>query len=258
MILAADNLHALNPTVAQALKKLDAEPIQTLALRCEEAGARWIDLNPGYLPPRHEDRMTFMVEAVQQVTSMRLILDSPHARILAKGLAVCRDRPILNAVTLEKQKVEEILPLAAQYKTQLIVLLLDEKSISPARMEEKIAIALELRDFAVTAGTAAEDLIFDPLLANLGWQDAFFQVSETIKTVRMLASGAIFQECAKTMVGLSNLRSGLKKYYPSEVEQVCLGLLGGAGLHCVLANALEPKLQRTWRLINQMSQGEES
>lgn len=58
-------------------------------------------------------------------TTMRLILDSPHARVLAEGLAVCRDKPILNALTLEKQKVEEIPPLAAQYKTQLIVLLLD-------------------------------------------------------------------------------------------------------------------------------------
>ena len=32
-----------------------------------------------------------------------------HARVLAGGLAVSRDKPILNAVTLEEEKLEEIL-----------------------------------------------------------------------------------------------------------------------------------------------------
>ena len=69
MIVAADNLHALNPVVAAALKDLAPGPLQELARRCEQAGAKILDLNPGYLPARHEDRMAFMVEAVQQVTS---------------------------------------------------------------------------------------------------------------------------------------------------------------------------------------------
>ena len=204
-MLAADNLHALNPIVSEALKDLNAGPLQDLAVRCEQSGARWIDLNPGFLSKRYEDRMTFMVEAVQQVTSMGIILDSPHARILAKGLEVCANQPILNGLTLESHRIQEILPLAVEYKTRLVVLLLDENSISPPRMEEKIALALQLRELALDAGMAADDLIFDPLLPNLSWHEAFLQISETIKAVRMLAGGALFNEPAKTIVGLSNL-----------------------------------------------------
>jgi len=256
MLLAADNLHALNPVVSEALRELNASPLQDLAVRCEQAGARWIDLNPGFLSPRYEDRMTFMVEAVQEVTTMGIVLDSPHARILAKGLEVCSKQPILNGLTLERHRIQEILPLAVRYKTQLVVLLLDENSVSPTRMEEKIALALQLRGLALEAGMAPDDLIFDPLLPNLSWHEAYFQISETIKTVRMLAGGAVFNEPARTIVGLSNLRSGLRKYYSSHLEQVCLGLLGGAELQFILADALDEELIQTWRLINQMSQSQ--
>jgi len=38
MRLAADNLHALNPVVADALRNLDPGPLQELARRCELPG----------------------------------------------------------------------------------------------------------------------------------------------------------------------------------------------------------------------------
>ncbi len=128
MILAADNLHALNPVVSEALKRLDPHPIQELARRCALRGVEFIDINPGYLSRRHEDRMAFMVEAVQEATSLRLILDSPNPRLLALGLAVCRDKPLLNALSLEPHKLQEILPLALEHGTPLVLLLMDQRS----------------------------------------------------------------------------------------------------------------------------------
>ncbi|MCK8602159.1 dihydropteroate synthase [Desulfoferrobacter suflitae] len=197
--------------------------------------------------------MAFMVEATQEATSMGMILDSPHARILARGLELCSKPPVLNGLTLEDHRIAEILPLAVQHKTQLIVLLLDENSVSPAGMEEKLALAIQLRQIALEAGMEPDDLIFDPLLPNLSWHDAHLRVSEAVKTVRMLASGAIFQEPVRTIIGLSNLRSGLKKYYSSHLEQVCLAMFAGAELEWVLADALDDELVQTWRLINQIS-----
>ena len=132
LIIAADNLQVLNPAVARALQNLDPHPLQELARRCEQAGAQILDLNPGYLSPRQEDRMAFMVEAVQQVTRLRLMLDSPSARVLARGLAACEQPPILNACTLEAEKLREILPLAAAHQTDLVLLLLDSRSFPAA------------------------------------------------------------------------------------------------------------------------------
>jgi len=175
MLVAADNLHAANPSVAQALKDLDPLPLQEIARRCQRAGAGLLDLNPGYLSKRHEDRMAFMVEAIQEVSDLPLMLDSPNPSVLRKGLPACRTRPILNALTLERQKLEEILPLAVEYDTNLVLLLLDGRSFSPPTLDEKIALATELRGHCLAAGLEDHHLILDPFLPNLRWPDARFR-----------------------------------------------------------------------------------
>ena len=252
LIVAADNLHALNPAVAQALHDLNPRPLQELARRCEQAGAYWLDINPGFLPPRRYDRMAFMVEAVQQVTRLRLILDSPNAAVLARALAVVQEPPILNALTLEEEKLRAILPLAATHQTDLVLLLLDARSQPVASLEGKITLALELREHALAAGVQDEQLIFDPVLPNLTWPDAWEQVGEVIKTVRLLNGGEVWEKPARTMAGLSNLRSGLRHTYPLRVEEAVLSLLAGAGLEMALVDVLQPGLMETVRIINQV------
>lgn len=245
MKVVADNLNALNPVVSEALKKLDPKPLQALALQCTQARADFIDINPGYLSKTQEDRVVFMVEAVRAVSSLGLILDSPNPRVLAKGLAACGGKAILNALTLEKKKLEEILPLAVQYQSPLILLLLDERSMPASSLEGKIALAIELRERALKAGLGEELLIFDPLLPHHSWPGAFSQVKAAIEIIRLLASGALFNQAAQTMVGLSNLYSGQRKTGALSLEETCLSLLAGAGLSHVLVNVLRPEL-RTW------------
>lgn len=239
----------MNPIVADALKRLDPEPIKTLAVQCEAAGATWLDLNPGFLSSRHQDRMAFMVETVQQTTSARILLDSPHPWILAAGLAVCKGRPAINALTLDKEKLSVIPRLAADHGAELVILLAGERGYTPSRMEEKIALALELREHAGRAGLKDEDLIFDPVLPSLSWEDALSQIAEGVKVVRALSSGSILSVPARTMAGLSNLRSGMRKRILPLVDQTCLALLAGAGLELILVDALDPTVSETLRLI---------
>lgn len=253
MFLVADNLHGLNPIVADAMNRLDPDPIERLARQFEHSGSQFIDINPGYLSKSREDRMTFLVEAVQRAVPLRLVLDSPDPRILARGLSVCRDKPLLNALSLEEGKLNGTLPMAVENKTELVILLMDECSFAPPTLDEKLALAIELRDRAVSAGMAADDLIFDPVLPNLSWDDAFFRIRESVRTVRLLASGALFQEPTRTIAGLSNLRSGMKGLYPAALELTCLDLLAGAGLTFALANALNPEIVERVREISRMT-----
>jgi 5-methyltetrahydrofolate corrinoid/iron sulfur protein methyltransferase len=252
LIVAADNLNVVNPVVAAALKNLDAAPLQELARRLEAAGAQILDINPGFLSAKHEDRLVFMVEAVQQVSQLRLMLDSPNHRVLAKGLAACDQPPILDALTLEPEKLREILPLAAAHDADLVLLLLDERSFPPPSLEGKVSVAMQLRDAALAAGLKEERLIFDPVLPNLSWPDAWAQVGEIVKLVRLLAEGSLFQTSGRTLLGLSNLRSGLRQTYPNKIDEACLYLLAGAGLTYVLADVLQPGLMESFRFINQV------
>jgi 5-methyltetrahydrofolate corrinoid/iron sulfur protein methyltransferase len=104
----------------------------------------------------------------------------------------------------------------------------------------------------VSALLSHEDLIFDPVLPNLSWSDAFSRFAEDIKTVRLLASGAVFQEPCRTMVGLGNLRSGAAQRFPAALEKTCLGLLAGAGLTLALVDVFRPDLMAEFHRINQM------
>jgi 5-methyltetrahydrofolate corrinoid/iron sulfur protein methyltransferase len=235
------------------MRTVNPIPIQELARECEKRGATLIDINPGYLSRRNEDRMEFLVEAVQEVTSARLVLDSPKARILERGLHACRHSPVLNALSLEHEKLNEILPLAAQHGTGLVLLLMDEKSVTPRTVEEKVALALELRERALGAGVKEDNLIFDPVLPNLSWDEAFYRISECVRTVRLMASGAVFQVPVQTMVGLSNLRSGHWSQHPALIDQTALSALAGAGLSICLANALNSDLMDVFSLASRMS-----
>jgi len=251
MIVIADNLNALNPVVSRAMDKLDPRPIQELALQCEKAGADYIDINPGYLPKKREDRMLFLVEAVQEVSNIGIILDSPNPGVLAKGLKACRGKPIINALTLEELKIREILPLAVEYQSPLVLLLLDDRSRPPNTLEEKIVLAVELREKAVGAGIPEDRLIFDPLMPHFSWPDASAHLQADLDFIRLACSGALFNEPAKTVIGLSNFYSGHEGEEVYKKERTCLTLLAGSGLGHVLLNLFRSELMGELVRINQ-------
>ncbi len=238
--LVADNIHGLNPIVADAMERLDPAPIRSLVAQCERVGADFIDVNPGYLSRRKLDRMAFLTETVEEATTAGLILDSPNPVILKAGLDACTRIPILNALSMEETKIREILPLAKEHGTRLVLLLMDDRSFTPPTVEEKLALAIELQDAAVKGGINPHDLIFDPVLPSLSWDDAYARVAADLKTIRLIATGAIFQEPADTMIGLSNLRSGMRRNVPFALEETCLNLLAGAGVRYLLADVLQP------------------
>lgn len=252
MIFGADNLHGLNPVVSSAMSKLDPKPIVALVTQIEKSGAKMIDINPGHLPKKSEDRMRFLVEIVQEATSVKLILDSPNPRLIEIGLSVCRERPLINCISLEKAKLEGILPLAVNFGCDLVILLMDEFSFSPPRVEEKISLALQVSDLCAAAGLPLEKLIFDPVLPNLSWDDCWHRIGEAVKTIRLLATGAVFDLPVRTMIGLSNLRSGSRKYHPVDIDLNCLAMLCGAGLEYALVDVFEPKIVRLIEFMNNM------
>ena len=239
MILVADNIQPMNQRVARALAERDPLPLQDLARRCSAAGAAWIDVNPGFLPSRLLDTFAFAVEAIQQVSDARLVLDSAQVEALELGLAACRQPPVLNALTLGPERLEGVLSMASQGTLDLIVLLLDADGHAPARLEDKSALAVELHARARAAGIPTSAMIFDPLLPPLAWPDGLEHAHTTIETVRLLASGDLLGEPVRTLVGFSNLGSGGSHRRSSGLEKELLAGLKGAGLSHILADALD-------------------
>jgi len=252
MIIAADNLNPMNLNIASAISEKDPEILQNTTRQCSSLGSDLLDINPGYLSAMKTDRIAFMVETVQEVTDCRLILDSAQPEVLKMGLSVCKLKPVISALTLEPKKIDEILPLALEADTDLVILLLDEKSICPSSMEEKLSIALEIWQKAKEAGMSTEKLIFDPVVPNISWPDAWENLRASVRTIRMLADGSLLGEPVKTMAGISNFLSGQRKYNSPEVEQTILSVLGGAGLSVSLMDVTNKALMDSCEYIKRM------
>ena len=96
MLLLADNLHIMNPSVAKALQARDSLPLKRIAERCKEANAYAMDINLGPLRHHAAEIMTFVIETVQEIFRGKLVLDSVQPEVLAAGIEACKTPPIIN------------------------------------------------------------------------------------------------------------------------------------------------------------------
>lgn len=252
MIIAADNLRVTQPPIAKAIEQMDPAPIAAMARRCVDAGADWIDINPGPLTRDPAGRMTFLVETVSAVTSLPLMLDTVNPAAMAAGLAAGRsNRIILNGFSLEPAKLAHILPLARQYGCEIVGYLLTPDSQVPVAEEECIAVAVELYSAFQTAGLANAQLIIDPVVAPLIWADGPRHNRHLLTLLRTLPDLLGFP--VRTIAGLSNLTAGRM---PGKIKQAMqrtyLPMLAVAGLNIILLDIDHPDTIQTARTCTQL------
>ncbi len=244
MIIVADNLHVINPVVAEALAKMDPVPIRDLVVCCLEAGAQAIDINSGPLTKDPEKYFAFLVETVQAATSLPLLLDTTNPHALEAGLTVCRRPAIINGFSLEPAKLDKILPLAVQFDVDIIGYLLGPNSEVPIDEEEMMAMAVSLFESYSTTGLGPERLIIDPVIAPLTWENGIRHNQAVLSLVKNLPD--LLGVPVRTIAGVSNLASGPAPMARKiEVEQAYLPMLASAGLDMALLNIFHEATVRT-------------
>lgn len=249
MMIVADNLHVMQPVFAGALERLDPEPVRELVSDCLKRGAEALDLNPGPLPRRPEERMVFLIETVQAMTDVPLVLDTVNADAMAAGLEVCRGRCIINGFSLEPAKLDRLLPLAGQYDADLIGYLLDPSSRVPADEAEMMAVAVDLFGAYTEAGLDPSRLIIDPVVAPLAWQDGGRHNRAVLTVIGALSD--LLGVPVRTIAGISNLASGpVPVTRKIELERVFLPMLAAAGLDMALINVQHTATVETVSVCN--------
>jgi 5-methyltetrahydrofolate corrinoid/iron sulfur protein methyltransferase len=238
MIVVADNLRITLPAVSRAVERMDPEPIRQLATACRDAGARAIDINSGPLSNRPEEKMTFLVNTVQEAVDLPIVLDTANPRAMAAGLAACRRPVTINGVSLEPQKLERILPLARQYDCDVIAYLLGPDGHVPVdaagRMENAVALFNQLQ----TTGISPARIIIDPVVAPLAWQDGNRQNMAVLEVIRTLPD--LLGAPVRTIAGLSNLTTAAPDLEARcRYQKVFLPMLAAAGLDTILMNVLD-------------------
>ncbi|HEY4717150.1 MAG TPA: homocysteine S-methyltransferase family protein [bacterium] len=203
--------------------------VREQAQKQEEKGAHVLDVNISASLVDEKEMMEKAILAVNAVSSCPVMIDSPNRDVVESGLKAVDGKPIINSVTGEKQKMEEIFPLVKKYGTAVIGLTLDERGI-PANVKKRLSIAELILKEAEKYGVNGENILIDPLSLTAGARDV--NPMDTIEAIRALKKMGI-----NTILGVSNVSFGMPKR--SFINSAFLSMAIGAGLDVAIINPLD-------------------
>ena len=224
----------INPTGRKAFSaELQAGDLSRVTRDAEaqsKAGARVLDVNVGAASVDEVALLPQAVQLVQQTVDLPVSIDSANPDAIAAALKVAQGRALINSVNGEKEKLDAILPLVAEYNTAVIALCMDDDGIS-ATPEARLKVAEAILTAAQAHGIAAEDILFDPLVMAVSADHNAAIV--TIKTAQLIRSEL---GCNMT-AGASNGSHGMPER--DLLNTVMLALLAQAGVNAPIANPLK-------------------
>lgn len=205
MIIIGERINSTKKSIAKAVLDRDAVFIQEEARKQTEAGASFLDANCGTLPAEDEPAaLEWLVETIQAVTHLPLCIDSPSPAALARGLAVhCNGKPLINSISGENERYNQVLPLVKQYAAAVVVLGMDDRGI-PNNYNWSTEVSIKLINRLLAEGITLDDIYFDPLLRSVATSgDAVVETLRVMDTISKQFPG-IHITC-----GLSNVSHGL-------------------------------------------------
>ena len=108
------------------------------------AGADVLDVNAGIPLVDEAELLATMLQTVQDTADIPICIDSSVIEALEAGLAVYEGKALVNSVTGEDDRLEEILPLVAKHGAAVIGLANDETGI-PETPQQRLEIATQDR-----------------------------------------------------------------------------------------------------------------
>jgi len=205
MLIIGEKLNSAIPSVRQIIKERNTAAVQDLALKQVEAGAEYLDLNTAQC--NEVEDMEWLVRTVQEVTDVPLCIDSTSAAAIKKGLETVKgdkSRVMINSISMEKNRIEGVLPLVLEYNCPVIGLTVDDNGI-PKTAEERIKITDRLVEILSKNNYDLTHLYIDPLVLPLAVNHTnatmFFQCLADIKRLFNV----------KTVSGLSNISFNMPK-----------------------------------------------
>jgi len=231
--IIGERINMTRKKIKEKVWERDADFIMLEARKQTEAGATHIDVNAGGDPAKEVDDMRWLTEVVSKATKLPLVFDSANSLALEEGLKLCnRPGTIINSITGEKKRIEDILPLVKKYKTGVIALTMDDSAM-PEDYEGRMRITRNLAKIIQEEGVPLDKVYFDhlvrPASTNPGQARFIFDA--------IMATKREFSE-AHIALGLSNISFGLP--LRNNLNKVFLAMLMAVGCDGVIIDPCEP------------------
>jgi len=250
MLIIGENIQIISTLVKNAVETREAKPLQDLAKKQVEMGAGMIDLNIGRRKKDGHEVMPWLVDIMHEaVPGTGLSLDTTNATAVEAGLKRCKElgvEAMINSASAEPERLESMVPLAAEYDCKIIALTMAANI--PASADGRVELAMNvIVPKAMELGIPMERLYLDPLAMTVnGMQD---HAMETINAVRMFKM--MLDPPPMTTIGLSNVSNTTPHEGRSLLNRIFLAMLMGAGLDSAIADPLDEKQNEMIRIIEQ-------
>lgn len=237
VVCIAENINIMSNIIGPAIKERNAGPIQDMASALAANGADYLDLNLGPAKKGGDEMMDWLVKTVQDVTDLPLSLDTTNPVAMEAGLKAAKcEKPLINSVSLQAERLETGLPVAVEYNADIIGLLWGKDGM-PRDANERAVMAVDFIYKANEAGIETGRILIDPIITPICGD--INQVLAALEFMGMLKE--IMPE-AKSIVGLSNVSNGVPNNLRVYLNRTYLMMLMKNNIYSVIMNGFDEEL----------------
>jgi 5-methyltetrahydrofolate--homocysteine methyltransferase len=237
MIIIGELINGTRKRIKQAIAERDADYIAGLAKKQAEAGAAFIDVNPGTVGAKEVEDAVWLVKTAQAATDQPLCFDTPNPAAMAAALEAYEGSavPMINSISLESERREEMLPLVKAAGCNVIGLSLSDAGM-PTQAGDRERAALPLMDLLMDeAGLPPERIFVDPIITPVSTSpEAVGLICAAIRAIKGHSPQA------HVTSGLSNISFGL----PNRrlLNRVAVTLFMQAGMDSAVLDPLDQQI----------------
>ncbi len=220
--------------VQTAVAERNAEYIKNDVMQQTEAGATYIDVNAGARIGHEESDMKWLLEIVQEATTLPLCLDSPDPGILEMAYGLVAQKPLINSISLEKDRFEPMIKYLQGKKCRIIALCMDDSGM-PKTVEDIVSRARSLVGELENIGFKRDDIFIDPLI-----QPMSVDISNGMMAMDAIKGIMTELEGVHTTGGLSNISYGLPER--RIVNRCFLAMMIASGFDSAIMDPLDREI----------------
>jgi 5-methyltetrahydrofolate corrinoid/iron sulfur protein methyltransferase len=234
MLIVGELINASRKAIAAAIEARDQKEIQQVAKNQIEAGANYIDVNAGVFVGKEPEYLQWLVKTVQSAVSAPCCIDSPDPKAIQAALAVHTGTAMINSISLEKDRLDSLLPIVAGTDLKVVALCMSDEGM-PTTVDDRMAIADKLVNRLLQNNVAIHNIYVDPLVqpvsTNIQFGVEFLNAIEKIMTTF---------KGVHTLCGLSNVSFGLPNR--KLLNQTFMSMAIAKGLDGAIINPLDKKM----------------
>jgi cobalamin-dependent methionine synthase I len=234
MIIVGELINSSRKAVAAAVEAQDEDAIGQLARDQAEKKIQYIDVNAGIFKDREAEVLIWLIRHVQAVTDLPCCIDSPDPRVIETALSTHRGTPMINSISLEKKRCDNLLPLIAGTDLKIVALCMSDSGM-PRTAEDRVRIAQDLVALLLAHNVKIENIYIDPLVQPVATDQSFGrEFLDAIEKIMHLFPGI------HTICGLSNISFGLplRKF----LNQTFMSMAITKGLDAAILDPLDKRM----------------